>query len=195
MRIVAGSLRGRRIEPPAGGDAARPTTDRVRESLFNILAHGDYPSFEGAAVLDAFAGSGALGFEALSRGAASVTFMDTSTATAAAIRRNADALGVGDAVTYLRADVIHPPAAPAPCALILMDPPYGQNLAVPALTALDDAGWIAPGAAIVIETAKADAFDAPDGFTEHDRRSYGNSTLVFLDFHHEDHKDHEETSP
>lgn len=185
MRIVAGSLRGRRIESPASSqgekDAARPTTDRVRESLFNILAHGGYPPLEGARVLDAFAGSGALGFEALSRGAANATFMDTATASAAAIRKNATALGVSGQVTFLKADATNPPPPEAPCDLILMDPPYGQNLAAPALAELADRGWIADDSVVVVEAAKEDAFAAPAGFTERDRRTYGKSMLTILE--------------
>lgn len=180
MRIVAGSLRGRRIEAPSGKDVARPTTDRVREALFNILAHGDYPDLEGAVVLDAFAGSGALGFEALSRGAASVTFMDTATASGAAVRRNAAALGVQDRVTFLLADATRPPRTSASCDLVLMDPPYGQGLADPALEALGAKGWIAGGAAAVVETASGDNFTPPEDYAETSRRTYGKSMLIFL---------------
>lgn len=161
---------------------ARPTTDRVREALFNILSHGDYPDLEAAAVLDAFAGSGALGFEALSRGAASVTFMDTATASGAAIQRNAAALGVQDRVTFLLADATHPPRSAAPCNLVLMDPPYGQELASPALEALAAAGWFADGAAVIVETGSGDEFTPPEGFTETNRRTYGKSMLVFLGY-------------
>ncbi len=184
MRIVAGRHRGRRLAAPEGG-AIRPTADRTRESLFNILLHapfaggGDW-ALNGIRVLDAFAGSGALGLEALSRGAAHITFMDTATAALAAIHSNARALGEDTAITSLLADPSTPPPADQSCRLVLMDPPYGSGLAAPALVALAAAGWIAPDAVSVIELGKAEPFDPPAGFAVMDERTYGAAKLIFL---------------
>lgn len=184
MRIVAGRHRGRRLEAPAGGDI-RPTGDRVREALFDILAHAAFAggggwTLAGVRVLDAFAGSGALGLEALSRGAAHATFMDTATAALAAVRRNADRLGEGERATLLRADPARPPAAPAPCALVLMDPPYRSGLAGPALQALKAQGWLAEDAIAVVELAAREDFAPPPGLVVADSRTYGAARLVFL---------------
>ncbi len=184
MRIVAGKHRGRRLAAPEGS-AIRPTADRTREALFNILLHAPFAgggtwSLKGIRVLDAFAGSGALGLEALSRGAAHVTFMDTATAALAAIRGNARALGEDTAITSLLADPGAPPPADPACGLVLMDPPYGSELAGPALVALADAGWVAPDAVCVVELGKAEQFDPPAGFAVMDERSYGAAKLIFL---------------
>jgi len=184
MRIVAGRHRGRRLEAPAGGEI-RPTGDWVREALFDILAHAAFAGGGGwtlvdAQVLDAFAGSGALGLEALSRGAAHAVFMDTATAALAAVRRNADRLGEGERVTLLRADPGKPPAAPAPAALVLMDPPYRSGLAAPALAALKAQGWLAEDAIAVVELAANEDFAPPPGFALADARTYGAAKLVFL---------------
>ncbi len=184
MRIVAGRHRGRRLVAPEGVDV-RPTSDRVREALFNILLHapfaggGDW-TLADVRVLDAFAGSGALGLEALSRGAGQVTFMDMDTAALAAIRRNAAALGETGNAHILRADPTQPPPADAACRLVLMDPPYGSGLAAAALVSLAEQGWIGPGAVCAIELGREEAFDPPTGFMERDARSYGAARLVFL---------------
>ncbi len=186
MRIVAGRFRGRPLAAPEGL-AVRPTSDRTREALFNILVQGRIaaagPGLAGARVLDAFAGSGALGLEALSRGAAEVVFMEEHAATEAALRRNVAALGAEAEATVLRADVLRPPPAAAhggPCALVLMDPPYNQGLAEPALAALDAAGWLAPGALVTVELMKTEPFAAPPGFEVLDERTYGKAKVVFL---------------
>jgi 16S rRNA (guanine966-N2)-methyltransferase len=181
MRIVAGKLRGRPIAAPPG-DLVRPTSDRVREAVFNVLAHGgatrgDVP-LEGARVLDAFAGSGALGLEALSRGAAFATFIDTAPDAIAAIRQNADALGVARACRVIGGDAIRPPRADASCDLVFLDPPYRSGLAANALKQLADAGWIADGATIVVELGGP--FVAPEGFTLTDERRYGRTRIAFL---------------
>jgi 16S rRNA (guanine966-N2)-methyltransferase len=154
MRIVAGAWRGRRLVAPPG-DATRPTADRVRQALFDMLLHapwGGREVMEGVRVLDAFAGTGALGLEALSRGAAHATFMERDRAALAALRANIAACGAADRATVLAADATRPPRAEAPCGLVFFDPPYGEGLAPRALVALRDAGWIAPGALIVAET-------------------------------------------
>jgi len=188
VRIVSGRYRGRRLIAPEGL-AVRPTADRTREALFDILTHGrllqngEAPGLRGATVLDAFAGTGALGLEALSRGAAHVTFMESHAAALAALRKNVLALDeLGDASVY-RADVLRPPPRPAeaePCTIVLMDPPYNQGLAGPALLALRAAGWLAPGALVSVELMKAEPLAPPEGFTVVDQRTYGKAKLVFL---------------
>lgn len=184
MRIVAGSHRGRRLRAPAGG-TVRPTADRVRETLFNMLAHGraaPAPGLAGARVLDAFAGSGALGLEALSRGAAHATFMETRSEALEAIRANIHSLALDAVTTILTADLRDPPKAPESCEFLLMDPPYGTALAAPALTALAEAGWIAPGALCVVELAAREPFTPPPGFAPLDHRRVAAARLVFLKF-------------
>ena len=183
MRIIAGTYRGRRLRAPAGG--ARPTADRVREAVFNILAHGMAGAeIDGAAVLDVFAGSGALGLEALSRGAAHATFMDDDRAALACVRANVKALGAAADATLLDADATRPPppplAARAPCALVFLDAPYGSGLAPPSLAALAAKGWIAGGAVCVAEVAAREDFAAPAGFGVLEERPYGAARVVFL---------------
>ncbi len=189
MRIVGGRLRGRRLEAP-GGMALRPTADRTREALFNILCQGkmdwrpnkqdgDNP-LAGARALDAFAGTGALGLEALSRGASFVTFMENQAAALNACQTNIEALGEAAQAELLRGDVLRPPKAMAPCELILMDPPYNQDLAPPALAALQAAGWLAPGALATVELMATEPLTPPEGFEILDERKYGKARLVFL---------------
>ena len=183
MRIIAGTHRGRRLRAPAGG--VRPTADRVREAVFNILVHGVAgAAIAAAAVLDVFAGSGALGLEALSRGAAHATFMDDDGAALACVRANAKALGVAANSTLLDADATRPPPPPlaalAPCSLVFLDPPYGSGRAAPALAALAGKGWIAGGAVCVAEVAGREDFAAPAGFEILDERAYGAARVVFL---------------
>ena len=189
MRIVGGRHRGRRLEAP-GGMALRPTADRTREALFNILCQGkldwrpnkqdgDNP-LTGARALDAFAGTGALGLEALSRGAGFVTFMENQAAALNACQTNIEALGEAAQAELLRGDVLRPPKAMAPCELVLMDPPYNQDLAPPALAALQGAGWLAPGALATIELMAKEPLTPPEGFEILDERKYGKARLVFL---------------
>jgi 16S rRNA (guanine966-N2)-methyltransferase len=185
MRIVAGKHRGRRIAAPPGCDV-RPTSDRAREALFNILEHGHFtddatsPLID-ARVLDVFAGSGALGLEALSRGAAHLTCLESSAAACAALRANAEALGETNRVTVFQADATRPPAAPgAPCRLALMDPPYRSGLAARALAALEERRWLAGGAICVVEISAHESLDPPPGFTPLAERRYGRAKFVFL---------------
>ena len=183
-RIVAGSHRGRRLEVPPG-DTVRPTADRTREALFNILAHsgwgpdGDSPVV-GARVLDAFCGSGALGLEALSRGAAACAFIDTSRQTLDCLRRNLASLREEARATLLAADALVPPAATAAATLAFLDPPYGRDLATPALAALAGRGWFAPGAIIVVETAETDPPPHHADCEPLDHRRYRLTSLHFL---------------
>lgn len=179
MRVVGGKHRGRGLTAPTGSDT-RPTTDRTREALFNILAHADWVEIEEACVLDAFCGTGALGLEALSRGARSAVFMDLGRAALEATRANVAALGETEAATVLRADATRPPRARDPATLVFLDPPYRRGLAAAALVALSAAGWFAPGAAVVVEEAADAGFVPPKGFSLIDRRCYGGTTIYFL---------------
>jgi 16S rRNA (guanine966-N2)-methyltransferase len=181
MRIVGGRFRGRTLLAPKS-QAIRPTADRLRESLFNILAHGYGDPLEGARVLDLFAGTGALGLEALSRGAGFVLFVDDGAEARALLRGNVDALGAGGTSKVYRRDATRlGPAHPMePFSLAFLDPPYGKGLAAPALASARDGGWLTPDALIVVEEAADIAFTAPDGFEEIERRDYGDTQLIFL---------------
>ena len=183
MRIVGGRHRGRRILAPPG-EKVRPTGDRAREGLFNILSHGKYaaagPPFADARVLDAFAGTGALGLEALSRGAAAAIFMEREATALAALRRNVEALGETGRTSILASDVTRPPRAAEPCALAFLDPPYQSGLVAAALAALAEAGWFATGALAVVELAAREAFAPPASFTLIEERVYGAARLVFV---------------
>jgi len=175
MRIVGGTLGGRVIRAPAGA-ATRPTSEKVRQAIFNIL-----PTLENAAVLDLFAGSGALGLEALSRGAARVVFVEQAKPALAALRANIDALGVAGDVTVIPTDAVaaarQMPAEP--WRLVLVDPPYRSDLAVRAVQAIPP-GALAPGAVIVIEHDRRNAPpDALGSLLRTDQRRYGDTLVSF----------------
>ncbi|MGE5157669.1 MAG: 16S rRNA (guanine(966)-N(2))-methyltransferase RsmD [Gemmatimonas sp.] len=181
MRVVGGRLRGRNLASPASREI-RPTADRLRESVFNILIHAYGDPVSGARVLDLFAGTGALGIEAVSRGAAFVLFVDNGTEARALLRNNVEALGLGGVTKVFRRDATDlGPAHPVePFSLVFLDPPYGKGLAEKALASLRDGGWLAPGALLVVEEAKAAGFTAPQGFEELERRAYDDTEFVFL---------------
>ena len=184
MRIVGGEFGGRRLSVPGKGDPAahlRPTSDRVRESLFSILQGGRLGDVvTGANVLDLFAGTGALSFEALSRGAFTATLVDSGRAAQALIRENARLLGVEDRVSLVPRDVRRGPAGTAqPHGLVFLDPPYGKALGAGALDAMR--AWIAPGAVVVWEDNAPQS--APEGFTTLDQRRYGDTHITFLEAH------------
>ena len=188
LRIGAGRLRGRTFGvPSSSGDAVRPTSDRAREALFNVLIHrcgadGRF-SLAGATVLDAFAGTGALGLEALSRGAGHVVFLDSDAGVVRDLTARVADWGVADATTVLRADATRPPARPdgvVPASLVFLDPPYGMDLPGPALMALVATGWVAPGALCVIETDTDDPLPARPGFDLIDDRAQGRARLRIL---------------
>lgn len=163
MRIIAGRSRGRLLAAPEGL-TTRPTAERARQALFDMLRHapwGGRELIEGARVLDVFAGTGALGLEAFSRGAAHVTFIEQDRAALAALRRNIAGCKAEGASLLLARDATRPGPAPAPCSLVFLDPPYGRGLVEAALAALAPAGWLAPGAIIVAETAKEEALALP----------------------------------
>jgi len=181
MRIVGGRLKGRSIASPASRDI-RPTADRLRESLFNILIHAYDDPIGGARVLDLFAGTGALGIEAISRGAKFALFVDNGAEARALMRNNVEALGLGGVTKVYRRDATQlGPAHPVePFSLVFLDPPYAMGLADKALASLRDGGWLTPGALLIVEEAKAAAFTAPEGFEELERRAYDDTELVFL---------------
>ncbi|MEO1043083.1 MAG: 16S rRNA (guanine(966)-N(2))-methyltransferase RsmD [Pseudomonadota bacterium] len=183
MRIVGGAFSGRKIAAPAGR-ATRPTTDRTRESLFNILTHRDGFSFDGARVIDLFAGSGALGFEAMSRGASFCLFVETDAAARGVIRDNVEALGLfGNTRIHRRpADSLGTkPAGVGPrFDLAFLDPPYGKGLLTPSLAILMSGEWLSPGALLVAEHQKDDRFELPDGMEHDDTRQFGDTEVSFL---------------
>ena len=183
MRIVGGRHRGRKLVAPPG-DTVRPTSDRAREALFNILSHGRFAAsglpFARQPVLDAFAGTGALGLEALSRGASAAVFFETEREALTALRRNIAALGEEDSVHIVAGDATRPPRAVMRCAVAFLDPPYGSGLGPPALTALAGAGWLSDDALAIIEVAAREPLLPPAGFSLVDERVYGAARVVFL---------------
>src|SRR3954464_2794283 len=172
MRVVGGRLKGRNLASPSS-QGIRPTADRLRESLFNILVHAYDDPIDGARVLDLFAGTGALGIEALSRGAAFALFVDDGVEARALLRGNVEALGLGGSSKVYRRDAtLLGPAHPMqPFSLVCADPPYGKGLAEKALASARDGGWLGAGALAVIEEATAASFTAPEGFAELERRA------------------------
>ena len=181
MRVVGGRLRGRNLASPQSREI-RPTADRLRESVFNILIHAYGDPVSGARVLDLFAGTGALGIEAISRGAAFALFVDNGTEARALLRNNVEALGLGGVTKVFRRDATNlGPAHPVePFSLAFLDPPYGKGLAEQALASLRDGGWLTKEALVVVEEAKAAGLVAPEGFTELERRAYDDTEFVFL---------------
>jgi 16S rRNA (guanine966-N2)-methyltransferase len=181
MRVVGGRLKGRNLASPLSQEI-RPTADRLRESVFNILVHAYDDPIEGARVLDLFAGTGALGIEASSRGAAFTLFVDNGAEARALLRNNVEALGLGGVTKVYRRDATNlGPAHPMePFSLAFLDPPYGRGLADKALASLRDGGWLTVGALLVVEEAKAAAFAVPEGFEELERRAYDDTEFVFL---------------
>jgi len=179
MRIVGGQFRGRTLKAPTS-QAIRPTTDRLREALFNILTHA-HDAVGEARVLDLFAGTGALGLEAMSRGAAFCLFVDDGTQARALLRGNVEQLGLGGTTKIYRRDATRLGAAHPmpPFSLVLCDPPYGKGLAEKALVAARDGGWLARDALIVVEEEKG-AFATPEGFLEIERRAYDDTEFTFV---------------
>ena len=181
MRIIGGTHRGTALAEVGKGDAGahlRPTTDRVRESLFNVLLGGRFGDpVTDARVLDLFAGTGALGLEALSRGASHVTFVDSGRTAQKLIRANIAKLRREADTQLLATDATRLPEGTG-CDLIFLDPPYGKGLGAKALEAAKAKGWIAPEALIVWEESTAQI--APVGFTTLDQRRYGDTWITFL---------------
>jgi 16S rRNA (guanine966-N2)-methyltransferase len=183
MRIVAGKFRGKQLSSPSD-DSIRPTADRVRESMFNILSSRLGPVLEGKRVLDLFAGTGALGLEALSRGAEHVTFVDTGAESRGLVRDHIQAFGVAGITKLLRRDAtaLGTPGTFGQFDLVFLDPPYGQQLGEKALAELAANGWLKPGATIVWEESAEVPVTVPDGFTLDDEREYGAAAVRFLTF-------------
>lgn len=185
MRIVGGAFSGRTLIAPKGRET-RPTADRVRESLFNIIAHKEDVALEGARVLDLFAGSGALGFEALSRGGAFCLFVDIDSDARAAIRDNVEALGLFGVTRIHRRSATalgpKPAGVGSPFTLAFLDPPYGKDLARPALQALATGGWLADHALVIVELAATEESIEHACFTLEDRRQYGAAQILLFRF-------------
>ncbi|MBR2537531.1 MAG: 16S rRNA (guanine(966)-N(2))-methyltransferase RsmD [Hyphomicrobium sp.] len=184
MRIVAGKFRGRAIAAPSH-EGLRPTSDRVRESVFNILAHG-IPGFEltGARVIDLFAGTGALGIEALSRGAAYCLFVEDDADARALIRTNVESFGLTGETRIFRRDAtdLGPAGNMESYAIAFLDPPYGKGLAEKALAILGDGKWLQPGAIVVLEERAGVRIDFPPPYSVIDARNYGETAITFLRF-------------
>src|SRR3979490_274894 len=171
MRVVGGRLKGRNLASPASQEI-RPTADRLRESVFNILVHAYDDPIEGGGVLALFAGPGALGIEATSRGAAFTLCVDNGAEAGALLRNNVEALGLGGVTKVYRRDATNlGPAHPIePFSLVFLDPPYRMQFAAKSLASLRHRRWLTSGALLVVEEAKAAAFAPPEGFEELDRR-------------------------
>lgn len=194
MRIIGGARRGLKLAEIGAGDLEahlRPTTDRVRESMFNLLINGGYARLgpdgaalapdpvSGARVLDLFAGSGALGLEALSRGARQIAFVDDGTAARALLRRNIEKMQAMGCTDVWRRDATRMgPARGAPYDLVFLDPPYGKGLGERALASCLEGGWLAPGAMVVWEEGQPPS--PPPGFTLLDQRAYGDTVVTLL---------------
>ena len=180
MRIVGGVFRGRPLAAPRS-DAIRPTTDRTREALFNVLAHRFPDSVSGRA-LDLFAGTGALGLEALSRGCSYGVFIEESAEGRGLIRTNVEVFGLLGRTKIFRRDATHLGDAGTlqPFNLIFADPPYGKGLGERALRSARDGGWLEPGALCVVEESAAATFEPGPGFAVVDERNYGDTTIRFI---------------
>jgi 16S rRNA (guanine966-N2)-methyltransferase len=184
MRIVSGEFRGKAIVTPAG-DRTRPTSDRARQAVFNILEHAAWsPGVRDLRVIDLFAGSGALGFEALSRGAAFCLFVETDEAARGAIRENADAMGLFGRTRVHRRDAtdlgVRPGVDGPAFDLAFLDPPYGKGLGEKALARLAAGGWLAPGAVVMFERGADEPDFEADGYEKLDARDYGAARVHFL---------------
>jgi 16S rRNA (guanine966-N2)-methyltransferase len=185
MRIVGGSHRGRILESPEGM-GTRPTSDRARESVFNVLRHAKWlpgDVLDGAMVADIFAGTGALGLEALSQGAAHAVFIEQDRKASAVCRKNITNLKEEGQSLLLAADALAPPPRPAdlaPRTLVFLDPPYGKDMGAQALEALVRRDWLAPQAVCVLEMSKKQQEKMPDGFKLEDERAYGIALIRFM---------------
>jgi 16S rRNA (guanine966-N2)-methyltransferase len=180
MRIIGGTLKGRVLKTPASTEI-RPTSDRLRETLFNIIAHAYPESLDGTAVIDLFAGTGAMGLEALSRGARRALFVDDGAEARALLRANVETLGLGGQTRIFRRDARKLGAAPPgeSFSLAFLDPPYGKGFAEGALIALRDGKWLTPNALVVIEEATHAPFALPDGYEPIETRTYGDTQVAF----------------
>jgi 16S rRNA (guanine966-N2)-methyltransferase len=183
MRIIGGQHKGRRLATPRSS-AVRPTSDRLRETIFNVLAHAYDDAVVGARVLDLFAGTGAMGLEAISRGAAFAVLVDDGAEARGLIRANVEALGAAGVTRIFRRDATRlGPAKPfEPFSLVFCDPPYGKGLAERALASAAAGGWLAPDALALVEEAAGAEVILPDGFTLVERRDYGETEVIIARF-------------
>ena len=184
MRVVGGAFKGRALVAPEG-QGTRPTSDRARQAVFNILEHAAWAEpLQGARVLDLYAGSGALGFEAISRGAAFALFVETDEAARGAIRENADALGLMGRTRVHRRDAtdlgVRPGSAGEAFTLAFLDPPYGQGLGEQTLSRLLEGNWLAPGALVAFERGSDEPEIDTPGYERLDARDYGAARVLFL---------------
>jgi 16S rRNA (guanine966-N2)-methyltransferase len=181
MRIVAGKFRGKALLSPTS-DSIRPTSDRARESVFNILASRIGVHLDGVKVLDLFAGTGALGLEAVSRGATSAVFVDTDAEARGLIRDHIEAFGIAGIAKLLRRDAtaLGPAGTMGPFNLVFLDPPYGKGLGELALASLRAGGWLSRDATIVLEDSSEIDLSLPEGFQLDDRRLYGAAAVHFI---------------
>jgi 16S rRNA (guanine966-N2)-methyltransferase len=181
MRIVGGRLKGRALRGPATREI-RPTSDRLREAIFNILTHAYGDPVEGASVIDLFAGTGAMGFEAISRGAKQALFVDDGSEARALLRANVEALGLGGVTKIFRRDARKLGAAPTEGAfsLAFLDPPYGKGFVVPTLHALTQGGWLTANALLVVEEAAEAEINLPTGFALLESRVNGDTQVMIL---------------
>lgn len=181
MRIVAGRFKGKALLSPKD-DSIRPTSDRAREAMFNILASRIGVQLDGLKVLDLFAGTGALGLEALSRGAQSCVFVDTGAEARGLVRDHIEAFGIAGIAKLLRRDAtaLGPAGTMGPVDLVFLDPPYGKGLGELALASLKAGGWLQPDATIVLEESAAVTLALPEGFVVDDRREYGAAAVHFI---------------
>lgn len=181
MRIVGGKFRSHILKGPSS-NAIRPTSDRLRESIFNILVHAYADPISGARVLDLFAGTGALGLEAMSRGADYALFVEEAAEARALIRTNVEALALTGATKIFRRDAakLGDMGPMQPFDLVFCDPPYGQGLGEKALASARDGKWLAPSALALVEEAVKAGFKTPEGFDELERRAYDDTEIVFL---------------
>jgi 16S rRNA (guanine966-N2)-methyltransferase len=182
MRIVGGEFRGRALATPRS-DAIRPTSDRTRESVFNVLTHRFADRLRGARVLDLFAGTGALGLEALSRGAGFAVFIEQSAEGRGLIRDNVESLGLTGRTKIFRRDAtaLGEAGALGGFGLVFADPPYGKGLGERALRSAADGGWLAPKALCVIEEAANAPFEPGPGFPMIEERAYGDTVIRFIE--------------
>jgi 16S rRNA (guanine966-N2)-methyltransferase len=188
MRIVGGEFRGHSLISPEGSDAVRPTSERTREAIFNILMHRYFGSLDGVRVADLYAGTGALGLEALSRGATQVTFVERARPALEALKANITAFKVQSKCRIVTGDaVVLPSSAPGQeCGLVFLDPPYDKTVIVNTMASLRDQHWLAEGAILVCETRFNTDLTAPAGFVLHDARRYGKAKVTVMEYTGED---------
>jgi len=184
MRVTGGTLGGRALAAP-GDNRVRPTSDKVRQAVFNMLAHNDWGvGLEGARVADLFAGTGAMGIEAISRGASFCLFVEDAAESRALIRQNVEALGLTGVTKIWRRDATDlgamSPGAGGPFDYVFLDPPYRKNLLAPALASLRGGGWLSPGAILIAESAADEDVPSTDGYELLDHRHYGETKVIVL---------------